>query len=323
MVPASTVRAVLAGFDALGLDAVALAREAGVPPEPSHDPFAVLDDGAFGRLWAAAFAADGRPHLPALVGVAVPFGAFGLTDHLVGTAPTLEAGLRALAAYFRLVSPASCLVVDAGWVWMESATGAEAPWVADAFTLAVIASRFRPQLLDGRPVEVHLTASVEMPAAPFEAAFRAPVQLGRPRSGLSLPADAWSRSLLRPDPALHATLAALADRADVRAYAATPVAYAVRLRLPAALREGAAGVEAMARELHLSLRTFQRRLAAEGVRYDRLVDRYRREEAVRLLGAGVPVGEVAARLGYTEPTSFSRAFRRWYGAAPSRWSAQG
>ena len=75
----------------------------------------------------------------------------------------------------------------------------------------------------------------------------------------------------------------------------------------------------MARRLHLSLRTFQRRLAAEGTRYEELVDVYRREESARLLDGGASVGDVAARLGYGEPTSFTRAFRRWYGVPPSRW----
>ena len=318
MVPASTVHAVLRGLDAVGLDADALARTAGVPAALPQDPFAVVADGAFGRLWQAAFEADPRPHLPALVGGAVPFGSFGLTDHLVGAAPTLGDGLRALADYFRLVSPVSRLVLADGWVWIENDAAGPATAVSDAFTLAVIAARFQPQVRG--PEEVRLTYPEAVPAALFEAVFGAPVRLGAARSGLRPPPEAWTAPLDRPDPALHATLAALADRADVRAYAARPTAYAVRLRLPDALASGAGGVGAMADALHLSRRTLQRRLAAEGTRYGDLVDAYRRDEAARLLERGAAVGDVADRLGYTEPTSFTRAFRRWYGVPPSAWA---
>jgi AraC-like DNA-binding protein len=318
MVPATTLHAVLRGFSAVGLDAAALARAVGVPADLPRDPFAVVPDGAFGRLWRAALEADPRPHLPALVGAAVPFGAFGLTDHLVGSAPTLGAALQALAGYFRLVSPVSRLDVEPEHVWVHNEAPSPATAVSDMFTLAVTAARFRPQLPSGAPREVQLTYPDVVPVAPFEQAFGAPVHLGRPRSGLALPPDTWDAPLTRPDPALHATLEALAGRVDVRTYSARPVAYAVRLRLPDALREGRAGAPAMARSLYLSLRTFQRRLAAEGTRYEELVDTYRREESAQLLDGVASVGDVAARLGYAEPTSFTRAFRRWYGVPPSR-----
>lgn len=323
MVPATTVHATLQGLRAVGADATALARQAGLSPEAPSDPLAVVEAGALGRLWRAALGADPRPHLPALVGAAVPFGAFGLTDHLVGAAPTLGDGLRALADYFRLVSPVARLDVDGAGVWVANGGSSMASATGDAFTLAVIAARFRrPLRASGGIARVDLTYPVALPAEPFEAVFEAPVRLGQSRSGLLLPPEAGAVPLAKPDPALHATLGALASRADVQAYAARPVGYAVRLRLPQALREHAAEVDDIARALHLSPRTLQRRLEAEGTSVRALTDAYRREESARRLARGEPVGRVAAELGYAEPTSFTRAFRRWHGIAPSRWARE-
>ncbi|WP_232499177.1 AraC family transcriptional regulator [Agromyces humatus] len=51
----------------------------------------------------------------------------------------------------------------------------------------------------------------------------------------------------------------------------------------------------------------------------RYLMRVRMEHAERMLRAGIPVGDIAYRLGYESEAGFSRAFRRHSGAAPSRW----
>ncbi|GAA1481345.1 AraC family transcriptional regulator [Gordonia sinesedis] len=69
--------------------------------------------------------------------------------------------------------------------------------------------------------------------------------------------------------------------------------------------------------LHMSSRTLQRRLAQEGTSFRALLDEVREQIAEELLVVGgLPVAEVAHRLGYVEVSSFSQAFRRWTGSGP-------
>jgi len=69
--------------------------------------------------------------------------------------------------------------------------------------------------------------------------------------------------------------------------------------------------------LHLSPRTLRRRLADEGVSYRTLLDEVRGQLAQEmLLNDRLTVEEVAHRLGYTETSSFTHAFRRWTGQGP-------
>jgi len=74
----------------------------------------------------------------------------------------------------------------------------------------------------------------------------------------------------------------------------------------------------VAAELHVDVRTLRRRLAAEGTSYRRLVDEVRHERATELLAQGVPVARIADELGYSETSTFTRSFRRWEDAPPSR-----
>lgn len=84
-----------------------------------------------------------------------------------------------------------------------------------------------------------------------------------------------------------------------------------------ALPAGNCSVERCAEQLGLSVRTLQSRLAAHGLRFSDLVEE-QREQLARIYLSQTPmaIDEVADRLGYTEQTSFGRAFRRWTGLTP-------
>lgn len=77
-------------------------------------------------------------------------------------------------------------------------------------------------------------------------------------------------------------------------------------------------------ELDVHPRTLRRRLAEEGTSFRALVNEARATVAVDLLrNVGLTVEEVSTRLGYTEVSTFSHAFKRWHGVAPSAYSRGG
>ena len=81
-------------------------------------------------------------------------------------------------------------------------------------------------------------------------------------------------------------------------------------------------IERTARELGLPVRTLQRRLHALGVSYTGVVEAVRFDLARHLLQEpNSRVSQVAKRLGYADPSSFSRAFRRWSGAPPKSFQS--
>ncbi len=91
----------------------------------------------------------------------------------------------------------------------------------------------------------------------------------------------------------------------------------VEAHLEPRLASGPLGIDSLARELGYSRQTLYRRLKAEGVTYEEVLDRLRRRVALRLLREeGLSVKEAAWRLGFSDPAAFSRAFKRWTGSAP-------
>lgn len=80
------------------------------------------------------------------------------------------------------------------------------------------------------------------------------------------------------------------------------------------------GLDTVARELAVSPRTLRRKLAEEGTHFQALVDLFRQSQARQLLlTSNEPVEQLAARLGYSEASTFVHAFKRWTGKTPGQF----
>jgi AraC-like DNA-binding protein len=74
----------------------------------------------------------------------------------------------------------------------------------------------------------------------------------------------------------------------------------------------------VAKELAMSDRNLQRALRNDGTTFQRLLDEVRRDLAIsHLANPATSTGQVGFLLGFSEPSAFHRAFRRWTGKAPS------
>src|SRR6266852_8225153 len=88
------------------------------------------------------------------------------------------------------------------------------------------------------------------------------------------------------------------------------------------LHTGEATVEMIASKLGLSRQTLFRKLKAEGVTFEQVLDELRHKLALEYLnGTSVSVNETAYLLGFSDPAAFSRAFKRWTGSSPRTMQA--
>lgn len=86
-----------------------------------------------------------------------------------------------------------------------------------------------------------------------------------------------------------------------------------RLDRPTSIRD-------VARALHFSLRTLARHLQAEGTSFQAIKDELRRDVAIqRLTMTTLPASVIGAQLGFDDPATFHRAFKRWTGSTPGHY----
>lgn len=86
------------------------------------------------------------------------------------------------------------------------------------------------------------------------------------------------------------------------------------------LSSGEFDAEYISCSLHMSRHTLYRKLKAEGVSFHELVDKVRKTKAHELLNKNqLALSEIAFLLGFSELSSFSRAFKKWTGSSPANY----
>lgn len=97
----------------------------------------------------------------------------------------------------------------------------------------------------------------------------------------------------------------------------------VKRRIHLLLGSGDMSEERVAAPMNISPRHLRRKLSQEGTSYEQLVDEVRRDSAIRMIGEGqLSLTSIAYELGFLDPSSFTRAFRRWTDMSPTAFKRQ-
>lgn len=299
-----------------------MVKAAGVTRNITAEPFAIVPNGVLGRIWNEAFRQQPDPTLPTQAGFAIPPYQFDLVDHLVETADTVGHGFQIMSLYLRFLSKTSKIRFshdDGDWVWISDDPSEPLRHVWEQWALASACARFR-RVSGFRLDRVCLSHPEDDAAARFGELWGVPVELGQLRTGARLAEGVWGLPNAHANPPLRETLQRLADHIEFKQFEEAPIIYALRERLPHALNRGTYTAKAIAAELGLSTRSLQRRLLEVNITFKELLDLYRREQAIAMLQDGEQdLSAISYALGYSDQSSFNRAFRRWTGTSPTVW----
>ena len=87
--------------------------------------------------------------------------------------------------------------------------------------------------------------------------------------------------------------------------------------------QGFPSFETISAALHMSAPTLRRRRKAEGTTFQQLKDTCRCEAAMEYLAKEeTSINQVAAQMGFTDPSAFHRSFKKWTGKTPGEFRAQ-
>ncbi|HVW29116.1 MAG TPA: AraC family transcriptional regulator [Polyangiaceae bacterium] len=148
--------------------------------------------------------------------------------------------------------------------------------------------------------------------------FRCELRFAAPHTELELADGDLDAPLPHANEIYSAIFQGQVERALARLPKATATAKDVRAAAQAALASGRCTLAGTARALGTSERTLQRRLQEEGTSFAELVDCLRHEMAIECLDKQLSVAEIACLLGYSDPSAFHHAFKRWTGTTPEQ-----
>lgn len=302
----------------------AVLRSAGLPPHFLQQEAAFVTTAQLFALWAAVAEVSGDPAIGLSLGAEPRFERFDATQIAAVCSRTLRDALQRIARCKVLTCPEEIRVHTQG---NEAAVefaflndeGAEPDILVDVCLAWVLALGRRGT--DGRirPLRVDLLRPAKH-ATLLEGHFGCPVRFRSKRNAivfrnadLDLPFTTFNEELLR-------ILGAQLDSELQEHEAASSITEQVTQVLRRSLAGQRPSREATALELHMSVRTLQRRLHQAGTTFQRVVEETRRELARKYVAdSQVQFSEAAFLLGYEDANSFFRAFQAWEGTSPGEW----
>jgi AraC-like DNA-binding protein len=256
----------------------------------------------------------------------LPRGSLRLLMYGLVGAPDMGAALDRARGFARAMPALPSIELDvedglARLSW-DSWGGPDDPEHLLAYTAVAVIHRIlawgiaRPLPLHHVELTFHRPPSVEMP----NLVFGAPQVYEAARQAIVFDAALLRAPLMRDEKELDefiaqspaALLARVEDTGNIRDRVRKMVEHGLRTSQP----DG----DEIARRLAISPQTLRRKLAAEGTSLREVRETVLRDAAVTALVQGdEPIAEIAARLGFSEPSAFTRAFRRWTGSPPSAY----
>lgn len=164
---------------------------------------------------------------------------------------------------------------------------------------------------------VHLAYARPAYGAEYERVFQAPVTFDANWNAMRVD-EAWLTHRVAVAPRyVFGILSRHAQAMLERLASAQSFRGRVEMALMPILHTGTAGLDGVAGTLGVGRRTLSRRLNAEGVTFEQVLDSLRRTLARHYLDEGkVSISETAYLVGFSDPSAFSRAFKRWTGKSP-------
>ena len=157
----------------------------------------------------------------------------------------------------------------------------------------------------------------------YEKYFGCPVNFGAQENALVFSRSLLDMPLVQADETLHLAMREQARAAIEKTFNAKDIAPRLRQALIPLMPKYEATLDKAAASLALSARTLQRRLAEQGLQFQDVLDATRKDLAkIYIKDPSLGMLDIALLLGYSEQSSFTRAFKSWFGDTPSGWRRQ-
>lgn len=311
-------------LDARGIDGKGVAVDAGIDTRVLQELDARIKFSLVRRFWELAIEATGDStfglDLPRFM---TPGTGSGL-GYAVLASSSVADGLGRFARFYALITDAVKLRIERDekvlTLSVERYQGWEVPDPPIDAAMAAMLGVVR-LVAPGKsvvPLRVLLRRPAPQSTERFDKLFRCEIVFSADTDRME-----FSREVVeRPVPEADAETARQADRNVSKALGGLDVKRIddrVRATLIAALPGRRPNQSEIARALGMSSRSLQQRLAEQGTTYSEVLDRTREALARDYLkGRSHSIKEIAFLLGFADTATFSRAFKRWTGVAPTR-----
>jgi AraC-like DNA-binding protein len=326
----SLVLLILRGLNKYDQDPLSLLRQVGLNPDLISQPEARYPVDRIQLLWQRAVEITGEEAFGILVMKEIQPAALQGLGFSWLSSDTLKDAIQRLIRYIRFISTAAQLdFYEKGNEYhlvFDFVPGAykkpPLPVSVDAGVALIVQMCRLSAAPDFVPSRVDLCRKAPKNLSPFKQFFKTTVNFSAKRNALVFTREQIEKPLEFSNP----ELARANDETVIRylvSFDQENISCKVRAKIIDLMPMGVPKQKDIAHSLHLSLRSMQRLLKKENTNYRIIVNDIRVDLAHQYLKSmSYSIGQVAYMLGYSEPSSFIRAFKRSTGILPSKLATQ-
>jgi AraC-like DNA-binding protein len=274
------------------------------------------------RLWRLAVQVTGDSNFGLKVAKQIRPSTFNAVGYAMSCSATLGDALHRFARFAKLISSSASVTLTETpqhlTVSMSFDTGGAPPIFQTMDTVLAGLVSFSSWIAGKQviPAAIHFKHEHPVDASEYTKQLKCPITFEQAEDCVIFNASDMSRPILSADE----ELAALLDGIAITQMAQLSERFSKKVRdcLLRQFSEGEVSRHVTADIMHMTERTLLRRLKDEGTTFQEVLDHLREELAYEYLGrSDVTVQTVSSMLGFSDASTFSRAFKRWTGSRPS------
>lgn len=307
------------GLTNLGVDADKVIELTGIDREQLYDSQLRTSHAAQALFWKAAEDVSGDPYIGLHLGAQMPVYKSQVFSYLFSSSPTFGDGLRRMLNYRRLVSDAFKASLneeqDPCFISFSFSEG-EIKHLIEC-SCGVIIKFLRYVTDESLDIErIELAHQSKAPIGELEKTFACPVQIACAENRIYFPRQALSFRSLFTQPELFDLHEQLANR-QLAHLERQDLVVKVQKQIAALLESSDVNVDIVAAKLEMNPRALRNQLSDAGTSFSQVLNDYRHRLARRLLArTSDSIAEIVYLTGFSEPSTFYRAFKRWEGMTP-------
>ena len=310
----------------MGIDPRATLEGAGIDPDAPWDPKVMIPAVVYYEMLESMAERIDVTELPVHVGASMRCDEYGALGLAWKAAPTLGASCARIERYARIWTGVVTYELRGdprGTLFILHRDGERRLGLrlSNEATLASAVSLARQVCpVPFSPVEVFVQHKQPKSKAFHEAWFGCPVTFDADLDAVLIAHEAIERPNILGDEGISRYLMSDLDGELAEVEAPPTVVGEAKDAIAQSLSEGTPRMADIAKGLGLSARSFHRRLSEHGLSFQTLTEETRRELAEGLLSdKQYSLAEVAFLTGFSEQSSFTRAFKRWLGTTPATY----
>ena len=176
----------------------------------------------------------------------------------------------------------------------------------------------KAQLLDVQFRHSHIAKTDE-----YVTIFKCPVSFNAPTNALRFPTAYLNHPIHNADPEIYTQMLEKTVSLAKKRMNSLDISAQVILLIRSLLPTQQANLKTVATRLNMSERSLRRKLQDNGDSFQKVLNQERREIAIQHLQSGaVTIQNTALSLGYKDSSTFSNAFKTWFGVSPSRYQEE-